>query len=220
MKHFLLASLFPALLTAQTMQLTEQLGKTVLYSDVALSPDGKNVAWVQSTAATTSKQTYVREASENSPATMINLAMIGDRTDADPAWSPDSKTLAFFSTAGEKDQKQLWTVNSDGLTPKKLTKLSRYAATISGSQFSTLRPASSGKFRRPICTFTISIGRPTTKCLSQRRPRGRATTIGGSRRSTRSTSPRASPHPSTNLPSRSRFRAGRRTGNRSRSLKG
>jgi dipeptidyl aminopeptidase/acylaminoacyl peptidase len=128
MKHFLLASLFPALLTAQTMQLTEQLGKTVLYSDVALSPDGKNVAWVQSTAATASKQTYVREVSENSPATMVNLAIIGDRTDADPAWSPDSKTLAFFSTAGEKDQKQLWTVNADGLTPKKLTKLSGYAA--------------------------------------------------------------------------------------------
>src|SRR5947199_10863220 len=92
MKHFLLASLFPALLRAQTMQLTEQLGKTVLYSDVALSPDGKNVAWVQSTAATTSKQTYVREASENSPATMINLAMVGDRSDADPRWSADSQT--------------------------------------------------------------------------------------------------------------------------------
>src|SRR5438067_2951510 len=128
MKHFLLASLFPALLTAQTMQLTEQLGKTVLYSDVALSPDGKNVAWVQSTAATTSKQTYVREASENSPATMINLAMIGDRTDADPAWSPDSKTLAFFSTAGEKDQQQLWTVNADGSSPHQQTHLKGYAA--------------------------------------------------------------------------------------------
>src|SRR5438445_9435434 len=130
MKHFLLASLFPALLTAQTMQLTEQLGKTVLYSAVALAPDGKHVAWVQSTAATTSKQTYVRETSENSPATMVNLAIIGDRSDADPAWSPDSKTLAFFSTAGEKDQKQLWTVNADGLTPKKLTKLSGYAARL------------------------------------------------------------------------------------------
>src|SRR5262249_43068207 len=134
MKHFLLASLFPALLTAQTMQLTEQLGKTVLYTDVALSPDGKNVAWVQSTAATTSKQTYVREASENSPATMVNLAIIGDRTDADPAWSPDSKTLAFFSNAGEvragqaPDQKQLWTVNADGSGAKKQTKLKGYAA--------------------------------------------------------------------------------------------
>src|SRR5438445_13769716 len=105
MKHFLLASLFPALLTAQTMQLTEQLGKTVLYSDVALSPDGKNVAWVQSTAATTSKQTYVRETSENSPATLVNLAIIGDRSDADPAWLPYSKTLAFFYTSCWNDHK-------------------------------------------------------------------------------------------------------------------
>ena len=60
MKHFFLACLFPVLLTAQSMQMTEQLGKTVLYGDIALSPDGTHVAWVQSTAATTSKQTYVR----------------------------------------------------------------------------------------------------------------------------------------------------------------
>ena len=41
MKHFLLACFIPMTLTAQNMQqLTEQLGKTVLYGDVALSPDG------------------------------------------------------------------------------------------------------------------------------------------------------------------------------------
>ena len=57
MKHFLLAFLFPMLLQAQTAQLVEQLGKTVLYGDVAISPDGARVAWVQSTAATTTKQT-------------------------------------------------------------------------------------------------------------------------------------------------------------------
>src|SRR6266511_5080040 len=46
MKHLLLACLFPMTLTAQTMQqLTEQLGKTFLYGDVALSPDGTHVAW-------------------------------------------------------------------------------------------------------------------------------------------------------------------------------
>ena len=112
------------------MHLTEQLGKTVLYGDVAISPDAKNVAWVQSTAAATSKQTYVRAISDDAPAKMINLEAAGERKDAEPAWSPDSKTLAFFSNVGEKntDQKQLWTSNADGSAPKKLTQLSGYAA--------------------------------------------------------------------------------------------
>src|SRR5438552_8941896 len=129
-KYFFLACLFPALLTAQVMPIIEQLGKTVLYGDIALSPDGKNIAWVQSTAATTSKQTYVRATSGDAPAKMINLEAVDERKDADPAWSPDPKTLAFFSNVGEKntDQKQLWTSNADGSRAKKLTSLSGYAA--------------------------------------------------------------------------------------------
>ncbi len=73
MKHFLLACLFPALLTAQNMQLTEQLGKTVLYDDIALSPDGADVAWVQSTAATTSKQTHIRGTTGSAPAATASI---------------------------------------------------------------------------------------------------------------------------------------------------
>src|SRR5213083_1733645 len=120
MKHVLLALLFPMTLTAQTMrQLTEQLGKTVLYGDIALSPDGAHVAWVQSTAATTSNQTYIKATSGNSSAAVVNLEATAERLDADPAWSPDSKTVAFFSTAGEKDQRQLWTVSGDGSNPRK-----------------------------------------------------------------------------------------------------
>src|SRR6266700_3953625 len=128
MKHFLLACLFPALLTAQNVQLTEQLGKTVLYDDIAVSSDGAHVAWVQSTAATTSKQTHIRGTSGNAAAAPVNLATTGERQDSDPAWSPDSKSLAFFSNAGEKDQAQLWTVNADGSDPKKITHLKGYAA--------------------------------------------------------------------------------------------
>jgi dipeptidyl aminopeptidase/acylaminoacyl peptidase len=129
MKHFFLACLFPMTLTAQTMQqLTEQLGRTVLYGDIALSPDSKHVAWVQSTAATTTKQTYIRQTSGSTPATIVKIPITGERTDFDPAWSPDSRTLAVFCSAGEKEQRQLWTVNTDGSDPKKITSLNGYAA--------------------------------------------------------------------------------------------
>jgi dipeptidyl aminopeptidase/acylaminoacyl peptidase len=129
MKHFLVAFLLSMMLTAQNMQqLTEQLGKTVLYGDVALSPNGTHVAWVQSTAATTSKQTYIRETSGNVSAKLVKIPISGDRTDFDPVWSPDSKTLAFFSSAKQRDQRQLWTVNADGSGAKKITNLNGYAA--------------------------------------------------------------------------------------------
>jgi dipeptidyl aminopeptidase/acylaminoacyl peptidase len=129
MKHFLLTFLLTMTLPAQDMQqLTEQLGKTVLYGDVALSPDGAHLAWVQSTAASTSKQTYVRKTSGNAPAQIVNIPVTGERTDFDPAWSPDSKTLAFFSSGGETEQRQLWSVNVDGFDPKKITNLNGYAA--------------------------------------------------------------------------------------------
>jgi len=114
-------------LLAQNSQLTEQLGKTVLYGDIALSPDGIHAAWVQSTAATPAKQTYIQATSENSAAVVVNIAA-PDRTDAAPAWSPDSKALAFFSTAGEKEQQQLWLVNADGSNPRQFTHLKGYAA--------------------------------------------------------------------------------------------
>jgi len=129
MKHVLLALLFPMTLTAQTMrQLTEQLGKTVLYGDIALSPDGAHVAWVQSTAATTSKQTYISGTSGNARAVMVKIPTTVERTDFDPAWSPDSRMLAVFSSAGDKEQRQLWMINADGSNPKKTTNLNGYAA--------------------------------------------------------------------------------------------
>jgi len=128
MKYFFLAGSLVGLLTTQAMDLTEQLGKTVLYGDVALSPHASEVAWVQSTAATTAKQTYISKATAGSSATQVDIGTSGDRIDAEPTWSPDSKTLAFFSNAGQGEQKQLWLVNSDGSGAKALTQLSGYAA--------------------------------------------------------------------------------------------
>jgi dipeptidyl aminopeptidase/acylaminoacyl peptidase len=130
-KHFLLVTLCPTLLFAQSMELTQQLGKTVLYGDIALSPDGAGVAWVQSTAATAKpKQLYLSPVAGNAAATPLSLpGENSERADSDPVWAPDSKTIAFFSTAGEKeDQRQLWMANADGSNPQKLTMLQGYAA--------------------------------------------------------------------------------------------
>ena len=69
--YLLSALIIPTLSLAQTAQLTEQLGKTVLYGDIALSPDGSHVTWVQSTAATTSKHTYIQTTSGNSSPTLV-----------------------------------------------------------------------------------------------------------------------------------------------------
>jgi dipeptidyl aminopeptidase/acylaminoacyl peptidase len=116
------------LLNAQNLDLTKELGTTVLYGDVALSPDGTRVAWVQSTAATASRQTFIQTTAEGGSPIAVNLGSSGERTDAGPAWSPDSKTLAVFANAGEKDQQQLWMVNADGSNGKQLSRLAGYAA--------------------------------------------------------------------------------------------
>jgi dipeptidyl aminopeptidase/acylaminoacyl peptidase len=129
MKHFLMVCFVPMTLAAQNMQqLTEKLGKTVLYGDLALCPDATHIAWVQSTAATTSRQTHIREISGDAPAKLVEIPVTGERTDFGPVWAPDSKTLIFFSSEGEKAQRQLWTVKADGSDARKVTSLNGYAA--------------------------------------------------------------------------------------------
>ena len=76
--YLLSALLIPTLSMAQTAQLTEQLGKTVLYGDLALSPDGSHLTWVQSTAATTSNQTL---ANAERPRTLLTGGNSGGSSD-------------------------------------------------------------------------------------------------------------------------------------------
>jgi Tol biopolymer transport system component len=124
----LLSLLLPVFAMGQTAQLTERLGRTVLYEDVAISPDGTRLAWVQTTAAASFKATHVSGTSKGSQSQEIGLKTKGERSDRDPDWLPDSKTLAFFSAPGAREQAQLWTVSADGSNAQQRTQLKGYAA--------------------------------------------------------------------------------------------
>ena len=89
----LLSLLFAGVAMAQTAELTERLGRTVLYEEVAISADGKRVAWVQTTATTSPKITFVAAATAGSKAKAVSLDIAGERFDSGLAWSPDSRTL-------------------------------------------------------------------------------------------------------------------------------
>jgi Tol biopolymer transport system component len=112
----------PIFAFAQTARVTAEIGKTTVYEGLALSPDGKNLAWTQTLASQEQPKLWIGTVG----GTFAPLPLAGPHTESDPSWSPDSKTLAFLSTAGEKDQSQLW-ILSPGTAPKKWTRLKGYA---------------------------------------------------------------------------------------------
>jgi dipeptidyl aminopeptidase/acylaminoacyl peptidase len=103
-----------------TADLVRALDETVEFRDIAISPDGARIAWVQSGAVYSISW---RTAS----ARPAKLAGAVGHSAASPVWSPDSGSLAFFSDAGEKNgQMQLW-IASGGAAPHKRTNLKGYA---------------------------------------------------------------------------------------------
>ena len=91
---------------------------------VAIAPDGKQVAWVQAGGASSSGIFVCTLASPESTRRRIT-AGTGDE-DADEhaiAWSPDSRQLAFLSKAQSSDQFQLYLAKVTGGEVRRLTDL-------------------------------------------------------------------------------------------------
>jgi dipeptidyl aminopeptidase/acylaminoacyl peptidase len=86
------------------------------FGGVAVSPDGKHLAWIESWAI------YVSE--PRAGATPRRITAGDGKTlydEGSVAWSPDSKSLAFLSDAAKRGQQQLYIISLAGGSAKKLT---------------------------------------------------------------------------------------------------
>ena len=102
------------------------------FEQVAISPDGQRVAWVEARSdaagAPTGKQDIFVGATScaGKPARISAAATPHD--EGDVAWSPDSKQIAFLSDAAKSGQLQLYVSNLKGSPAQKLTSVKGFLA--------------------------------------------------------------------------------------------
>ncbi len=95
-------------------------------SEAAISPDGQRVAWVESLtgkngAPSGKSAIYVADWKSGAAPQRITAATAGaEAREGDVAWSPDSKSIAFFSDAGHAGESQLYVSTLSG-SPRQLT---------------------------------------------------------------------------------------------------
>jgi dipeptidyl aminopeptidase/acylaminoacyl peptidase len=109
----------------------EALHQTVRFKQVALSPDGARVAWVETVADPKGVapdklriQVVERGGGQGSPVGVSASAEGGPHEEHSVAWSPDGRQLAFLSDAEKPGQAQLYVAEVMGGKARRLTSLS------------------------------------------------------------------------------------------------
>jgi dipeptidyl aminopeptidase/acylaminoacyl peptidase len=97
------------------------LTATKRFEQVAISPDGQNVAWVESADGGHTAIFVAPARTGNEPAKRVTAAGSGFASEENIAWSPDSQRLAFLSDATKSGQSQLYVSNLTDAPAKKLT---------------------------------------------------------------------------------------------------
>jgi dipeptidyl aminopeptidase/acylaminoacyl peptidase len=120
----------PALLLASPKESLDLMYATQQFNDAAVSPDGRNVAWVEARpnadhTPSTNASIYLCDAAGGATRRLAgDGAALCDEHGL--SWSPDGSQLAFLSDREHKQQLQLYVVPATGGAPRKLTNLTGY----------------------------------------------------------------------------------------------
>ena len=108
-------------------ELEKTLFATRRFEQVAISPDGKQLAWVETLigkngAPSGKTAIYISDAQGKGQARRMKAAAsAGNFEEGNVAWSPDGKRIAFLSDAVKAGQRQLYVMSAAGGAARKLT---------------------------------------------------------------------------------------------------
>jgi dipeptidyl aminopeptidase/acylaminoacyl peptidase len=149
------------------------------FTQVAISPDGSQVAWVEPTAGLgiqpgAGAAIYVQDLKSMDsrprriPATRESTTI----TDGVVAWSPDSKRLAFLSDAESVGQSQLFVADVETGMANKLTSLTGFLAdprwSSDGKTLAILFTENAPRASGPLMAMTPELGVIESKIYEQR----------------------------------------------------
>jgi dipeptidyl aminopeptidase/acylaminoacyl peptidase len=117
-------------LRTQLDQLLDSVSAVRQFGEVAVSPDGKRVAWVEALRSRTRApggNAAILLANLENPTVSVRRITAGSGLSGfgehDIAWSPNSKLIAFLSDHGQRGQAQVYVAPADGEGARKLTNL-------------------------------------------------------------------------------------------------
>jgi dipeptidyl aminopeptidase/acylaminoacyl peptidase len=113
---------------SQAADVLRDLNRGRRIEQVAISPDGKKVAWVQG-AARDEGEIRIGSVNDLTKSERVTAAAKQDQFchEAELAWAPDSTSLAFFSDCADPDhQADLYLTRLDGKPARRLTTLKGY----------------------------------------------------------------------------------------------
>jgi dipeptidyl aminopeptidase/acylaminoacyl peptidase len=109
------------------------IGAAASFSQLAISPDGKKVAWVEEFRDKNGTESgnsaiFVTSTGGKSPARKISASPGASRAEHDIAWAPDSRRIAFISDVLRPGQSQLYLQGELGQPAKRLTNVKGFLA--------------------------------------------------------------------------------------------